>query len=707
MKFLKKLFKRFTKVSMGVLSLAVILGFLSMGAQAFAASEVTTVAATGISSSDATLNGTNGLTAADGHSFWVSLSTFSTASSTIPAGVYSTPDMGSIAGNTTFSASLSSITTTGVPSNLPAITPNTTYYFAAWTDLGGTWYPGDVLSFTTLPIVLPSVVTNPATSVGSTSATLNGTNGPVNADNTSFWWGTGPAGSLTAMVDPTSEFPSGWTHDSGLGALLAGLSFSEALTGLTPNTTYNFVAWSQVGGTWYPGEVLSFTTLPVVLPSVVTNPALPIGSTAATVNGTNGPVNADNTSFWWGTTSIGSLTAAADASSQFPSSGWSHDPGLGAASAGASFNEALTGLTPSSTYYFVAWSHVGGIWYPGAVLNFKTNGDEVCTPDDPVQTIVSDTSTQYNSSNSTVLIPNGGWVSIPGASWIWGSNGSADNTTVPTTEAFMRNFSITGTPTSASINLSADNGYVLKVNGTTVDSQNVDPANELNYQSVHTYDILGYVHSGANTLEVDVTNFGRANTTFNMNPAGLLYSLTLTSDECVTPPTTTPGTISGMKYNDLNRNGKWDTGEPGLPGWVIRLLSEDPITHKLTLVDTQTTDASGNYSFTNVAPGIYDVRETHQMGWKRMSMNPQDIVITDSSTVIGVDFGNAKIKRGEKEDNSNDDNRNDRWGFYFANHGWSNYMFDFNKGDHTNFNGHFGFGGNSGFKGNLLNFFKR
>jgi len=110
---------------------------------------VVTNPATAITGTDATLNGTNGGSAATGHSFWVSLAPFSTASSTIPAGVYSTPDFGAIAANTPFSASLSSITTTGIPTNLPAIMPNTTYYFAAWSNVGGTWFPGQVLNFKT------------------------------------------------------------------------------------------------------------------------------------------------------------------------------------------------------------------------------------------------------------------------------------------------------------------------------------------------------------------------------------------------------------------------------------------------------------------------------------------------------------------------------------------------------------------------------
>ena len=105
--------------------------------------------ATDVTSTDATLNGVNGSADATGHSFWVSLATFDTSSSTIPADVYSTPDLGAIAANAPFSASLSSITTTGVPTNLPAVTPNTTYYFVAWSNIGGTWYPGTIKTFTT------------------------------------------------------------------------------------------------------------------------------------------------------------------------------------------------------------------------------------------------------------------------------------------------------------------------------------------------------------------------------------------------------------------------------------------------------------------------------------------------------------------------------------------------------------------------------
>jgi hypothetical protein len=129
---------------------------------------VVTNPATDVTASDATLNATNEANSAVGHSFWVSLSPIDTSSSNIPSGVYSTPDMGSIAANTDFSASLSSLNTDAVTTggatgnNLPAIQPNTTYYFVAWSNVDGTWYPGAQQSFTTSNIPgspTPSTVT--------------------------------------------------------------------------------------------------------------------------------------------------------------------------------------------------------------------------------------------------------------------------------------------------------------------------------------------------------------------------------------------------------------------------------------------------------------------------------------------------------------------------------------------------------------------
>ena len=141
------------------------------GCTTFSSANPTTTAATDMTSSDTTLNGTNGSYDATGHSFWVSTNHIDTSSSNIPSGVYSTYDMGIITANTNFTTSLSSLTTSGVPSKMSAITPNTTYYYVAWSEVDGTLYPGEVKSFTTasIPDTTPPVITL----TGSSSMLLN------------------------------------------------------------------------------------------------------------------------------------------------------------------------------------------------------------------------------------------------------------------------------------------------------------------------------------------------------------------------------------------------------------------------------------------------------------------------------------------------------------------------------------------------------
>jgi hypothetical protein len=143
----------------------------------------------------------------------------------------------------------------------------------------------------------------------------------------------------------------------------------------------------------------------------------------------------------------------------------------------------------------------------------------------------------------------------------------------------------------------------------------------------------------------------------------------------IAPPVTT-GSISGTKYNDLNRNGTRDANELGLKGWVIQLKAGT------TTVST-TTDANGNYTFSNVTPGTYKVREVHQNGWKRMSANPQAIVITAGSIVTDVTFGNAQKQKYEREDGDKDDDRDDQSGNYFAHWGKSNYGKEHNNKGHS------------------------
>lgn len=62
-------------------------------------------------------------------------------------------------------------------------------------------------------------------------------------------------------------------------------------------------------------------------------------------------------------------------------------------------------------------------------------------------------------------------------------------------------------------------------------------------------------------------------------------------------------TITGIIFNDLNHNGQYDTGEPGIPGVYVVLYSS-----AAGCVTTQT-DANGIYSFTVITAGTYTIYE--------------------------------------------------------------------------------------------------
>ncbi|MEG4030785.1 MULTISPECIES: SdrD B-like domain-containing protein [unclassified Microcoleus] len=99
------------------------------------------------------------------------------------------------------------------------------------------------------------------------------------------------------------------------------------------------------------------------------------------------------------------------------------------------------------------------------------------------------------------------------------------------------------------------------------------------------------------------------------------------------------GSISGVKFNDLNANSVRDATDPPLANWPIYLdlngnSSFDP-GEPNTITNPQ-----GNYTFANVSSGRYLVREVQQPGWVQTTPNPGPIDITGNTNAVGVNFGN-------------------------------------------------------------------
>ena len=63
-------------------------------------------------------------------------------------------------------------------------------------------------------------------------------------------------------------------------------------------------------------------------------------------------------------------------------------------------------------------------------------------------------------------------------------------------------------------------------------------------------------------------------------------------------------------FNDLNGDGTFENGEPGLQGWTVELLNSSS-----TVIGTVTTPIGGNYSFTSLLPGTYTIEVISQSGY--------------------------------------------------------------------------------------------
>lgn len=181
---------------------------------------VVTVAASNVDTKTATLNATvdpNGTTGTLKFRYGTSqsLATYTEVTA-------STPASGSVSGNDPLSGLV----------NISGLSPGTTYYFRAF--VGSVF--GDILSFTTSAITAaPSLQVSPASSVGTSSATLNG---QINPNNT-YVYGIRFAYSTDYSFATTS---SALTDSAGnIEASGSSLQdFALSVTGLSTNTTYYY-----------------------------------------------------------------------------------------------------------------------------------------------------------------------------------------------------------------------------------------------------------------------------------------------------------------------------------------------------------------------------------------------------------------------------------------------------------------------------------
>ena len=227
--------------------------------------------------------------------------------------------------------------------------PNTTYHYRiVATNDGGTSYGSDQ-TFTTL-VDAPAVLTETASALGRTSATLNATVNPdgVTVSECEFEYGTSEQYGASA---PCSSLP---------GSGESPVAVSAAVIDLEPNTVYHYrIVARNAGGTGY-GSDQTFTTLPEV-PSVVTEPASSRGRTSASLNATVNPggVTVSECEFEYGTSE---QYGARVPCSSLPGSG----------SSPVAVSAAVSKLSVETVYHYrIVARNAGGTSY-GTDQTFKT-----------------------------------------------------------------------------------------------------------------------------------------------------------------------------------------------------------------------------------------------------------------------------------------------------------------------------------------------
>ena len=217
----------------------------------------------------------------------------------------------------------------GTSANITGLNSGTTYFFAIFTHAteNSQWSTSDnspTCQDTTDSVAAPTVVTDNATSVEETTATLSGNItdiGSANATARRFQWGTN-----------TGNYTDNWTEygDYGIGV------FTHGITALTEGEGYYYIASANNSAGWGYGSEVFFITKPNPATSFVSTDN---GTTWISLSWTNG-------------TGMDYVEVRYDTGSA-PSDNVSGSPGYW----GSGTSANVTGLSANTTYFFIIFTH--------------------------------------------------------------------------------------------------------------------------------------------------------------------------------------------------------------------------------------------------------------------------------------------------------------------------------------------------------------
>ena len=205
----------------------------------------------------------------------------------------------------------------------------------------------------------PTVTTNVATSVQSTSATINGSlewGGLITAATLCYSTVQADLAGCEAGTSGTSVQP---TPHSIVASGSTPVAYN--LTGLTPGVTYYFKALGRNSVGTAEGIVRSFTTV-ALAPTATTQAATSVSRTAATLNGS---IN------WGGSTTAITYCYGTNSNLSGCTTG-TPSPSSATSDGAISAPLSLTGLTPGTTYYYrISGTNNTGTT-DGSILSFTT-----------------------------------------------------------------------------------------------------------------------------------------------------------------------------------------------------------------------------------------------------------------------------------------------------------------------------------------------